>query len=97
MSKQNIEVTTWIRDRDGWVGGFANEYRYQAKVYDGDSDDYGINGGRVSKLEIWPKDGTCRESIVRYDRGWDITPNDGYNTMVYEAVLAAMENYQERK
>lgn len=96
MNKQDIQVTTGIRDRAGWVAGFVNEYRYEAKVYD-DSNDYGINGGRVSKLEIWPKDGTCSESIARYDRGWDITPNDGYKTMVYEAVLAAMESYQERE
>jgi len=43
--------------------------KYMAKVYDVGSD-YGINGGRISKLQL-KMDG---ETICNYDRGWDIKP-----------------------
>ena len=42
---------------------------YSAKVYD-EGSEFGINNGRISKLEI-RKDG---ELILNYDRGWDIKP-----------------------
>ena len=43
--------------------------RYAVKHYDNPSE-YGINGGRISKLEIHI-DGKC---CARYERGWDIHP-----------------------
>ncbi len=51
----------------GWVEGEYEGRRYQAKVYDEPSD-YGINGGRVSKL--WVR-GTTYNTFINYDRGWD--------------------------
>ena len=53
------------------VGDGQTLLRYAVKRYDNPSE-YGINGGRVSKLEIWTDD-EC-ESRVRYERGWDIYP-----------------------
>ena len=53
------------------VGDGQTVLRYAVKRYDNPSE-YGINGGRVSKLEIWTDD-EC-ESRVRYERGWDICP-----------------------
>lgn len=53
------------------VGNGQEILRYAVKHYDNPSE-YGINGGRVSKLEIW-KDDECR-SRVHYERGWDIHP-----------------------
>ena len=44
-------------------------YKYQAKVYEKGSE-YGIEGGRVSKVMI-KHDG---EIVVNYDRGWDVEP-----------------------
>jgi hypothetical protein len=49
----------------------GEEYEYCAKVYDTGSE-YGIDGGRVSKLQI-KRGGT---EIVAYDRGWDVEPVD---------------------
>ena len=43
---------------------------YSMKRYT-DSSDYGINGGRISKLEIKDAGGHV---FVSYDRGWDIAP-----------------------
>ncbi len=43
--------------------------RYWALVFDEPSD-YGIDGGRISKLTVRHKD-TC---LLNYDRGWDRLP-----------------------
>jgi|GEM_PF-250147 len=55
-----------------WVEGTINEYSYCLKVYR-ESSNMGINGGRISKLEIW-KNGSL---VVNYDRGWDKKPSTG--------------------
>lgn len=44
---------------------------YWVKAYE-EGSVYGINEGRISKLEI-RIDG---ETVVRYDRGWDIEPDE---------------------
>lgn len=47
----NIEVT---QKADGWMlGTIEGGYEWQAKVYEKPSE-FGINGGRVSKLFIRP-------------------------------------------
>lgn len=59
---------------------------YWVKHYDEPSEDYGINGGRISKLEIRIDD----IKVCTYDRGWDIEPT------CKEAELALcilLENY----
>jgi hypothetical protein len=45
-------------------------FTYSAKVYGHPSEDYGIDGGKISKLEIRFGD----FPVARYDRGWDIEP-----------------------
>ena len=45
-------------------------FTYSAKVYGHPSEDYGIDGGKISKLEI--RLGGI--PVARYDRGWDIEP-----------------------
>jgi hypothetical protein len=52
-----------------WMHGIINGAHYEAKVFE-EGSQFGINGGRVSKLHI-VKDGRC---ILNYDRGWDIEP-----------------------
>ena len=44
---------------------------YWVKAYD-EGSEYGINGGRISKLRI-TIDG---QTVVCYDRGWDIEPDE---------------------
>lgn len=44
-------------------------YAWEAKVYD-EGSKYGINGGRVSKLQV-RQDGAV---VCNYDRGWDMKP-----------------------
>ena len=55
-----------------------------AKHYDEPSK-YGIDGGRISKLEIDDEHGT----VVNYDRGWDIKPKTPEEAAAYETVLKA--------
>ena len=53
------------------------EFFYSAKVFPLSSE-FGINGGRISKLQIYKdasKNGyTWGNCIKNYDRGWDIKP-----------------------
>lgn len=53
-----------------WMEGNIREYFYCMKVFSNPSN-MGINGGKISKLELW-KDGLL---VVRYDRGWDKKPS----------------------
>lgn len=48
--------------------------RYRVKHFDEPSQ-YGIDDGRISKLEI-RKDDSSGRILANYDRGWDIQPED---------------------
>ena len=61
----------------------GEKYKYWAKVYDEGSELYGINEGRISKLEI-RKDGKC---LYNYDRGLDFDNLDASGRTVYEIIL----------
>ena len=61
------------------IGGKG--YRYWVKQF-GEGSQYGIDGGRISKLMI-KRDG---EIVCNYDRGWDIEPVDT-NTRVALQIL----------
>lgn len=56
-----------------WSEGTINGYKYWVKHYENGSE-FGIDGGRVSKLQI-RKAGTTLD-LCNYDRGWDIEPTD---------------------
>ena len=61
-------------------------FTYSAKVYGHSSEDYGIDGGKISKLEIRFGD----FPVARYDRGWDIEP-ETENAQL--ALLAILHNF----
>lgn len=50
--------------------GKYKSIKYWVKYFEDPSEDYGINGGKISKLSL-KMDG---EWIANYDRGWDIEP-----------------------
>ena len=61
--------------------------KYQVKAFDKGSE-YGINGGKISKLWI-RLDGKI---IASYDRGWDIKPDE--NSQVEQiAYCIVLESY----
>ena len=60
------EGTIGIKDAEG----NATAVHYWCKHFDEPSEDYGIDGGRISKL-VLRQDG---EMVYDYGRGWDIPP-----------------------
>ena len=65
-----------------WIKGTIDGYTFYIKQYD-EGSEYGISGGRISKLEIW-KDG---QLFVQYDRGWSKKPSGAHVKAVYEQIL----------
>jgi len=56
--------------------------KYELKHYDEPSG-YGIEGGRISKMELR----VGSKMTLRYDRGWDIEPEDETSQMAYAALI----------
>jgi hypothetical protein len=82
---------------NGWVEGTVDGFRFQAKVFD-EGSQFGINEGRVSKLNIWDESkrlacgNIFTASIVNYDRGWDIKPKKKTERDILNAVVEYLEN-----
>jgi hypothetical protein len=95
MSKQpgdNSKVVITKDDRriNNWVIGEVQgepigKISFEAKVFD-EGSMYGINKGRVSKLDIRQD----RKILVNYDRGWDVKPQTPEVKAVYKKIMAAM-------
>jgi hypothetical protein len=64
-------------------------YQWEAKVYETGSE-YGINGGPVSKLNVWKKVNNDSFQIMVYDRGWITEEPKGKLKTVLETVLAGI-------
>lgn len=65
----------------------GTELKIEMKFYSYAGSDYGINGGRISKLAIIDEsDGSL---LLHYDRGWDIKPDPKNKNLmeVYNYVL----------
>ena len=74
--------TIWTNE--GKVG-----YDYWVKHYEEPSEVYGIDGGRISKLEICNRDG---ETLVNYDRDWDMEVPDNADVQAVYALLLKKYN-----
>lgn len=71
--------TIKLKNADGnWMLGTIDGIEFNAKVYSEPSE-YGINGGKVSKLWI--------KGILNYDRGWDIKPKGKEAKAMMESLL----------
>jgi hypothetical protein len=64
-----------------WSNGTIDGFSFSVKHFEAGST-YGINDGRISKLEI-RKDGKC---LAHYERGWDIEVAEEARS-VYKALL----------
>jgi hypothetical protein len=56
--------------------------KYELKHYDEPSE-YGIECGRISKMEL--RMGS--KTTLRYDRGWDIEPEDETSQLAYAILI----------
>jgi hypothetical protein len=74
-----------------WVSGKCDKYHFEAKLFD-EGSEYGINGGRVSKLFIADDDDY---TLVNYDRGWDVEPSVEMEPY-YEEIMKLLENSPKR-
>lgn len=71
------------------------ELKYSAKVFDESSKEYGINGGRISKLQVVNGDNwSFKNTIINYDRGWDIKPGTELAKKALEKIL---RKYDEKE
>ena len=79
--------------KEGTIGipkknGRYKSVKYWVKYFEDPSENYGINGGKISKLSL-KMDGKW---IANYDRGWDIEPTDE-NTQLALELLLHSENW----
>jgi hypothetical protein len=82
-----ITIKPAIQNLGNWITGTADfdgerQLEFHAKVFD-EGGEYGINGGRISKLTI--KLG--KTYLANYDRGWDIEVAEEAIPL-YEMILA---------
>jgi len=71
-----------FQDKGSWFmgrrfEGKVNGYYVQAQVFS-ESSKYGIAGGRISRLTVYPdRSSGFNNNLANYDRGWDGgPPND---------------------
>lgn len=57
---------------------------YWVKHYEEKSEDFGLNGGRISKLSVRIGDSLT----ANYDRGWDVYPEDEISKKVVAQLIA---------
>jgi hypothetical protein len=74
-----------------WVTGKCGDWKFEAKLYD-DGSVFGINDGRVSKLEIKDAKGI---TVLNYDRGWDVE-NDEVTNPYFTAIMELLEKSPRR-
>ena len=77
-----MKIGNWTTHKITTENG--KNYRVDIKHYELPSDEYGIDGGRISKLSI--QDTATREILANYDRGWDVQPAEEIRPL-YELVL----------
>jgi hypothetical protein len=80
-----FELTVFNND-DNWIEGVIGDYKFMAKHFD-EGSSYGIDNGRVSKLEIWKGDYDFRNVLVNYDRGWDVEPETDEIKKVFNSLM----------
>ena len=89
--KKAVAEFTQFNQGENWCKGTCEGTSFEAKLFD-EGSDYGINGGRVSKLYISsPELGT----VCHYDRGWDVPPKRGFQRQ-YNAIMRLLENAPTR-
>lgn len=70
--------------KSGTIELFGEEFRYDMKVFEIGSE-FGINGGKISKLFIKRKG----ETVCCYDRGWEVYPIDEISQQIFEILIKA--------
>lgn len=69
--------------QEGTVRIGLNIYRFWVKACDEPSDSFGLDGGRIIKLDVWLGD----KEVIHYERGWDIRPRTKEAKEVLKTIL----------
>lgn len=90
---------TQFNKGDNWCKGTVGDFLFEAKSFDNGSQ-FGIDGGRVSKLVIKRKDTLGSADyftgvVVNYDRSWDVKPTKEFKAE-YDAVMELLETAPKR-
>ena len=65
-----------------WYVGRVGSYHFEALVF-AESSQYGLGGGRVSKLYLWDGPKKKRgEALAVYERGWELGPEEDVRVVV---------------
>ena len=81
-----LKITSDTRKTNHWVKGTGNgKIAFAAKVFD-EGSKYGIDNGRISKLDIRQDN----KIIVNFNRGWDVEPQMPEHRAIYEAITAKL-------
>lgn len=95
QSAMKIDVRASRKTR-GWIVGSikvgTRKFAVSVLAFDEPSD-YGIDCGRVSKLQI--RDAETRRTVVSYDRGWDVRPTDADAVVAYNRIMVALPGVAE--
>lgn len=75
------EKLSYYHEDNNWVSGRIGNCKFEAKIFD-EGSEFGIDGGRISKLWI----GRGNKTICNYDRGWDIRPI-GQDKLILNKIL----------
>ena len=80
VPRKRLQDNNWkegaLRVPDGGI------YHYWVKAYETGSE-FGIDGGRISKLTLERKG----QTVCNYDRGWDVQPVDEETPIALEILL----------
>jgi hypothetical protein len=68
--------------KEGSLKVHGSIFHYWLKQY-GENSQFGIEGGRISKLMLKRKD----KVVANYDRGWDVEPSDPDTQLALELLL----------
>ena len=86
----DVNIPVWIR---GTIKIDDTEYEVQAKVFL-EGSEFGIDNGPISKLTI--KNLNNKNTIVNFDRGWDIKPKSKEDKEVYEEIVKIVEAFRNK-
>ena len=83
---KNLTLTNLKDLGMNWTKGTAGDFTFQIKHFD-EGSEYGIDNGRISKLEIRDKENRIH---ANFDRGWDVQPTRDFPELLeaYAAIIA---------
>jgi hypothetical protein len=85
-----VTITKGHPETDNWLSGYLTrspDYTFAAKVFDL-GNEYGIQGGRISKLEVRHQG----KIVMNYDRAWDKQPGTWKHKAVLKEIVESFRN-----